>query len=264
MFSGQREFRGIIFSCTLNKISDLLSLFPKNVIAQKLDPIGEPQPTFEVIHSYYYSKENYTSLLDSDNKLEKIRVQIGRKEMYQYNFYAAKWQPRNIPVFILAVPFTHMAVDMFKVLEEKLHGYGRKYKKLDLDEFLITLRKRNKVSACITATAVHFRVSGTDTVSSAKMSGIDVVSSEFYKRMTKTLHGITITPRIIRFRYDDKATRFSIETNKHGSFWFSIHKRGANMPWLLNVLRILEEGKLLIDVKAYPLRTGLLKEEANE
>ena len=257
MFSGQREFRGIVFSCSLSKISDLLGLFPRNVISKERTQIGEIQSTFEVLHCYYYSKVPYAPV----EMLQEISVRIGRSTKYQYDFYVAKWQLRRTSVYILAVPFSRMAMDMFGVLEEKLHAYSRKYKKLKLDEFLVSLQELNTVSARIAATAVDFRVSGTDTVNAARMSGADVVASEFYKRTTKTLHGITIEPRRVRLRYKDEAIRFSMETNKHGSFWFRVRKGGGNLPWLVNVLSTLEIGGLLSDDNAYPLRASLVKEE---
>ena len=259
MFSGQREFKALIFSSpSISTPHDITDLLNSNVDQDETSRLDPSQNSLEVYHCYYYTEKPYAAL----NLLEEVLVSFRGERAYKYDFYIALWKPKRRTHIVIATPFSSMAVDIFKILDTEIKG--RKYKRLNLEGLIDVLQHNSNNIPNLVTTQIRFRVSGGDTVKSSQISGTDVLNSQYFRRISKTLSGIKLKPRRMRVKFDDGHESLSLEADKHGNYSFRLRKEGSNFPILSKVLSLLESAKLLEDTPAYPMRPGIIGEEVDE
>jgi|GEM_PF-3204670 hypothetical protein len=260
-FNGKREFRAILFqAANLSSPSDVMKLLPKewssgrelNDLSVRQGP-ADRKPKGEAFHGFLSLSKTYVT---DENVLESIRDPEDDAR-YWYDFYIVQWNRRRRPVFLLAVPFSAMAVDVFSVIHEKTKGTRRTFKRIKLDELIKHMYVDTLESSTVHASSVRFRVVGDGRTTGLTISGKDVIRSDSYDRLKSSLHGIQVDPRRVSLKYKDTSVSLSVSTDVHGNLWFRARDNGVNVPWLLEFLSVMDQCKVLTDTTDYPLRRGI-------
>lgn len=261
MFSGQREFRAVMFSVAkFDQSKDVLKCLAQDVRSDQLTAIEVSDKNVSIHHGFFYSSQ----VCAPPDVLKEVEVTIGRTKKYSYDFYVIRWKPKRTPSFIVAVPFGRIAEEMFGMLEHELGAKQRLYKHLDLQLLVDLLAESNSPLKNIESKAVRFLVTGGDTVKTAHLTGPNVARSKYYERTKKGLRGIKMKPRRVRFRFENGPAKFTLEADRHGNFWFPVSKEGGNLCWMAAAFEALATNGILSDTKGYPLREGLRTEDRDE
>ena len=260
MFSGQREFHGLVITSTSLAISDLRAMFPSNQVQDASDSTTEPVPGFVIFHGYYLSPIAYTS----PDALNDAKIIVGRRELYKYDFYICQWKRGRRASLLCLVPFGRMAKDVFSLFDRGARRFKRQYSRLKLQAAIDHLADDHKPLDEMVATRVHFQVSGSDSAKSAVIAGSDVVSSELYRRTVRNVRGIQLVPRRLRLRYVGNTATTVVEADVHGNLLVRLRKNGANLKELREMLTVLDDAGLIEETIAYPLRRGVVGEDDNE
>lgn len=263
MFATKRPFRAIVCSSSLRSIDELLSRFPTGTIERDGEPPAraKSQPdarasndSTSLVRVHFVTSKAY---IDAE-LLDEIKVKRGNVWLYRYEMFICRYTDRRDGTLVVAVPFSGMARDVFGIVEDKMRGAKRHYKKINLDSLAKLLAEESSESLPFTATSVRFRVAGTDSVAAAVMTGTSVIPSETYSRIMKSLHGLRLVPQKIRFRFCADSAKTSCETDAHGNFLLRAGRSGSGLVAMSHMLRALEKTGVIETTLAYPLSKDAL------
>ena len=256
MFRYQREYRAIAFhAASLQSVPDVLGLLPKQSTALQ-ETLENSTDQLEVCHAFYYSRSEFTQ-----GKLLEEAKEKGRRGMARYNMYLFRFAWKRQRILFVAVPFSKMATEVFDALHVGTRGMGLKYHAVDLGSLISCLTNGDGSITNHRLTAAKFDVEGDSAVDRLGMSGDDVVHSRSYKRICEGLRGITLSPLRCRLVYDDhEGTRFGMQVDLHGNYWFRVRQHAVNLAWSEHLFRFLYGEKLMMASPAFPLHRGVTDE----
>jgi hypothetical protein len=249
MFGGQREFRGILISSPNGTIAELMLPFV-DMIRDELILLNSSTPSFQVYHGIFCSEHAYAA----PEQIKEVEIIVDGQLRYRYDFYIVAWKQKRRSTFLIAVPFSAMAQEVFPLFDESVRA--RKYKRLNLTSLVKAIGERDARTQNLIATSIRFRLAGGDTVKTVNVAGTDVLDSEYFRRTSKALHGISLVPRRLRLRFVKEGLSFALDADPHGNFRFRLRKEAANLCDLEPLLNLLDSTNFLEETAAFPLQAG--------
>jgi len=254
MFDGKREFRSIIVQTSSSSAKEFLKCLGR-AVDKKLKLVEQVDQSFAVFHGFFYSK---TPFQDSD-KLDAIKVTRNGSDCFKYDFYLVSRRQKKSTSFIVFVPFSKMASEMFGAVNEKISK--RKYGVVNLESLLENLKSQSDFSSSFSPTMIKFLVSGNDSVNSTVLTGRNVIDSEYFKRTSKHLNGIELVPKRVRLSFKEDGASLSFSMDQYGNFWLRVKQGGVNLPLLSRVFDEFEKKSLLGSTIRYPLASSVSETE---
>jgi len=260
MFEDRRDYRAVAFACPrLRGVADIAGLLPRNAVMD-LRVLSEPASDLEITHSHYYSTNRFTASAE----LDKLVVTRRGIHFYRYDVYFLATSVKRQRVFLVAVPFFRMGIELFGMIRERSRGHGLLYQVVNLDRLLALLSSPIEMTTRPKISFAEFTVFGDEALTRLSLAGENVLQSVGFSlvRRSLTAKGIGLNPRKCAILYDDhQGKRFRLQADSFGNLRFRVGFRAHNLPFAQYLLSFLYTGNVMDSTPAYPLRKGVVEEE---
>lgn len=249
MFKGGRDFRLIAFtSPIITTTEEVVKSLPYWDISNPIELVSD-NPDYSFKHYYFYRETAYfPSHGVPDNEAKGLFTKHNGVDVFQYNFYIAKFSIDSLTqggeatsIFLIAVPFTAMAIELFSEFKNNSKGLKVQYLKIDIEALVCFLKSGDNLEGDIKMTKLELDIEGDSPTKSAVLAGSDVPNSITYKSVIQSLNKMAVAHRKCKLIYDDRVNkRLVIIADMYGNYTVPLNINGMNLPFVATVFKYLQ------------------------
>jgi hypothetical protein len=256
----KRDFRAVVFrDAELVNIDAVADLFGDD-LEIKVDQVADGRigsGTVSRVRATYYSPNLFLRTADP---MKRETVRVGKKSnLFQYEIYILAFRKASRASFMVAVPFSSMAREVFGRIHKRKPSSGFAYLRPTIDQFVQRLIDRFTGSERIKAVGINWIVGGdTGRSDQVVVRGSDVVHSDMFKHLRNVPSGLTLKARRVLLRYEPPGGKEALKIgfDNFGNYSVWVRSEGQNLATTFQLLDVLDRADLIEEDAAFPVRNA--------
>ena len=246
IYAEKRDFRAIVFtSKVISTSAEVASMFGgRNIYAKESSNITKVK------------FESTSCFLRSSDEARKSALRVSETGLFSYDVYVVSHRRGQDNLFMVAVPFSGMAREVFGQIHDKKKFSSFAYFRPQLDQMVNKLSAKEKGSEQFSVTGVNWAVSG-DTGRSDQITlrGRDVIESKLYRTLNETKPGLDLSLRKIQLRFKTSNQRdVKVSFDKFGNYGLWVSAEGASLSSVFRIIDLLQKMKIMKADHEFPVR----------
>lgn len=246
-YSDRRDFRAIVFSSKkIQSISDVARMFGGQLRRADADS--------QVARVKFRSK---TCFLRSTDEIKRNILKDANSDLYTYDVYIISRKAKNDMSFMVAVPFSGMAREVFGKIHDKRPPQSFAYLRPKLGLLLDCLKQKKEGTESFHSTGINWAVSGdSGRADQVTVRGSDVVDSKIYEQLiaTQNVEALSLKKMQLRFGKIGEKENVKLSFDQFGNYGVWVSAEGSNLPKVFDALDILSKMKVMESDEEFPVR----------
>lgn len=254
----KRDFRAVIFRGDgLESISDVASLFGSKLQINSAERSIFRLRTLSIsrVRATYFTE---TLFLRSADPVKREAIRARKKsDMFQYELYILSLEKNASTTFLVAIPFSTMAREVFGVIHQNKPSSEFRYLKPRINDVVAKLIKRFPGSERVKMVGINWTVAGdSGHTDQLVLRGSDVIHSQMFRDIKAIKSSLSLHPRKLLLRYENRGgdEPLKVAFDKFGNYSIWVRSEGQNLPIAFQFFDLLERSKLVEDEVGFPVR----------
>ena len=276
-YRGERTYRAVLFrSPNLDSIEAIAKLFDGLPIGHKQGVFSIAKQNVTGIRVYYESQNCYlrTSNLETKNALivkQHEDEQGKKKNVYGYEVCVLMYARSKVPLFLVAVPFSGMARELFGKIHDHRPSTDFKYLHPSLEDLLTalvqnemvleknpeTLDRNQEQLSCLKTKGINWTIAGeTGATEQITLRGKNVIKSKVFSYLRAPEENLALSIRRLQLVHESigGTEKLKISFDKFGNYSVWAAEHASNLADLFTLYDLFQKNDFIRESTAFPVR----------
>jgi len=255
-YRSKRDYRAVLFSCAgLKTVQQVAELFDGRPLSRReqrgLAPLDD-----ENVHGTRVSYTSELCFVRSSNEEKRGALRNGAGS-YEYEVCILEYIKNTPPVFLVAVPFSGMARELFGKVHAAKPSADFVYLRPSLDALVEALLARKAALERIRTVGLNWAIAG-DTGRSDQITlrGSDVIHSAAFRHLRSPTSNLALSLRKVQIVHEGFVgqRQLKLTFDKFGNYSVWVALEAGNLPDVFKVFELLLKRGLIEHDPAFPVR----------
>jgi len=257
-YRSKRDYRAVLFSCAgLETVDQVAELFGGRAISEReqraLAPLADADVEGTRVH---YRSELCFLRTSNEARKEALRTAKG-EALYEYEVCVLVYRKGKTPVFLVAVPFSGMARELFGKIHSAKPSADFRYLRPSLEALIEALLDPKSKLERMRTVGINWAVAG-DTGRSDQITvrGADVIHSAAFKHLRDPSSKVSLSLRKLQIIHEGVGgqQRLKLTFDKFGNYGVWVTQEAGNLPDVFKVFELLRKRDLIEKDSDFPVR----------
>lgn len=257
-YRSKRDYRAVLFSSPgLETAQQVTELFGGKPVPER-EQRGLADLNDTDVEGTRVVYRSDLCFLRSSNEARKAALRTGKGQgTYEYEVCVLAYRKGKLPVFLVAVPFSGMARELFGKIHSAKPSSEFRYLRPSLAALIESLLDPKSKLERIRTVGINWSVAGdTGRSDQVTLRGADVIHSAAFKHLRNPDSGVSLSLRKVQVIHEGFGgqQRLKLTFDKFGNYGIWVTQDAANLPDLFKVVELLRKRDLIEKESDFPVR----------